>query len=728
MKKHIKILFFVVICVLTTILLTSCDSYSRQSRQIQRTLLKQQSSAMQVTAQLVDALQSATVFDSIWSITQSCDDFLFYIFDGQGMRYWSDNWLSANSVYLTEYDKWQYRRFDNAHAVVRWTRAGRYNIMTVIPIKYAFPFENRQLHNSFIPPFRGDENWDISRISSREHIAILSEDGTQLFSLCPHQLSAESHVTQGPLMESFSYQQILTTETDLDSSRASRARVRLYFIIFIVIFTIIILIGIWGLVKAHGFRNMRLSIKFQYLMVTLLFLSFLYIFAMSVSYVRRNYEERQIEALQNKCRYIQSALQNLYFWDLTLSPAQSSGLSIDLRDLSFVYETDIHVYDLQGNLIGTSAPVLFDKGLVSRHICSEAFFSSTSNLTHYEKIGDMRYLASYTEFYNGSYLPIGYIAVPYFISQEKQMQQVDSYLARLIPAYLVMLILALFISVAVAHGLTSSLSRLSDKMRNYRLGRTDNHISYAYNDEVGELVNRYNEMVDQLELSTRRLARSERDAAWRTMARQIAHEINNPLTPMKLTIQQLQRTKDTERFDEYFDRATRMLIDQIDNLSRIASSFSTFAKMPEVRTTNVDIAEKLSAVITLMRQNSLSVPIRYIGPDSGVFALADAEQISQVFTNLLKNAIQALEERPDGDIIVILRDAENEVEVSVSDNAGGIPPEIQDKIFTPNFTTKSTGTGLGLAISKNIVEGSDGKICFQTSEKGTKFLVYLKKK
>lgn len=740
MKKLVKIFLFSLILGLFVPVLTACRSQERQARAIQRTLVEQQSRAELLTDRLVSMLRTTTSLDSILSMTLEQPDILFYIFDSRGLRYWSDNWLCANSVLLTSYDSWYYLRFDNAHTIVRWTQAGVYNILTVIPVKYAFPLENRQLRNTFLPPFRGDEHWDITRSSLPEHIPVYSSDGSFLFSLCPHTLSAPTAISTDHLASSFSYQQLLTTEKVGSDSRASRARVRLYFIIIVAIFAILLIIGIWGLVKSHGFRNMRLSVKFQYFITALLVFSFMYIFAMSIVYVRRNYERRQRETLEAKCRYIQSALQNLYFWDYNLSPAQSTGLNIDLRDLSFTYETDIHVYDINGNLIGSSTPVLFDKGLISQHMCTEAFFSASHTLTHYEQIGQMRYLTSYTEFLNGSYVPIGYIAVPSFVSHEQMMAEVDNYLMRLLPPYLVVLILALFISVGIARGLTFQLSRLSEKMRDYRLGRSDNHLEYDYNDEVGELVQRYNSMVDQLELSTRRLARSERDAAWRTMARQIAHEINNPLTPMKLTIQQLQRTKGTERFDEYFDRATRMLIEQIENLSRIASSFSTFAKMPEVKTSEVDIAAKLTAVITLMRQNDAGVPIRYIGPDSGVFALADAEQIPQVFTNILKNAIQALEDREDGDIIVILDPngqtanspqgglSSNYLSISFSDNAGGIPAAIQDKIFTPNFTTKSTGTGLGLAISKNIVEGSDGKICFQTSEKGTKFLVYLKKK
>ena len=224
-------------------------------------------------------------------------------------------------------------------------------------------------------------------------------------------------------------------------------------------------------------------------------------------------------------------------------------------------------------------------------------------------------------------------------------------------------------------------------------------------------------------------------------APKVAHEINNPLTPMKLTLQQLQRTKDTPRFDDYFNRSTQLLIDQIDNLSHIAKSFSSFAKMPEVNPTEVDVAAKLYDFVMLMRNNPMEIPIRYVGPDKGVMVITDAEQITQVFNNIVRNALQAMEGLPDSDIIIILKNANRQtinneeldpnkrwIKISISDNGPGIPLEMREKVFVPNFTTKNTGAGLGLPISKNIVEGSGGKICFQTSEKGTTFLVYLQKK
>ena len=210
------------------------------------------------------------------------------------------------------------------------------------------------------------------------------------------------------------------------------------------------------------------------------------------------------------------------------------------------------------------------------------------------------------------------------------------------------------------------------------------------------------------------------------MARQIAHEINNPLTPMKLNVQKLQLKRGSEDFDTYFDKTTKMLVAEIDNLAHIAQSFSAFAKQPEVVTTEVDIAEKLSNVITLQRANDEQIPVRYVGADSGVMVRADNEQVAQVFVNIIRNALQA----SPTDIIVVLNAAysDKEVQISISDDGTGIPEDIQARIFQPNFTTKSNGNGLGLAISKHIVEGSGGRIEFETSPKGTTFYIYFKKR
>ena len=197
---------------------------------------------------------------------------------------------------------------------------------------------------------------------------------------------------------------------------------------------------------------------------------------------------------------------------------------------------------------------------------------------------------------------------------------------------------------------------------------------------------------------------------------------------MKLTIQQLQRTKDLggKDFDDYFKKSSAMLIEQIDNLSRIAGTFSNFARMPEANFLRIDIAARLYSVVQLFANSNEHILLDYSGAEESVFVYADPEQMVQIFNNLLKNAIQAIPENREGKIHVNLSTDNKQVKISISDNGAGIDPTLHDKLFIPNFTTKSTGMGLGLAITKNIIELSGGAISFKTEpDKGTTFVVVL---
>ena len=257
-----------------------------------------------------------------------------------------------------------------------------------------------------------------------------------------------------------------------------------------------------------------------------------------------------------------------------------------------MYQIDINVYDNNGQLAGSSQPIIFNKNLLSRHIAPRPYFRGNSTLNQEENIGNFRFLNGYTDFLNGDYVQIGYISIPLFISNEVVKSEMEEFFSVVIHIYLIIVLLSILLSFIIGKQLSAPLILIQDKLRKMRLGQRNEKIDYHENNEIGQLVKQYNKTLDELEKSAIVLAQSEREAAWKTMARQIAHEINNPLTPMKLTIQQLRRTKDGNdgRFDDYFNRSTNMLIEQIDNLSRIAGSFSNFAKMPEARFEVFDIA------------------------------------------------------------------------------------------------------------------------------------------
>ncbi|MBR1877941.1 MAG: hypothetical protein IJ814_02925 [Paludibacteraceae bacterium] len=655
---------------------SACQSSSGNS---QRRLAERQVYAEQRTQILADCLERHVPMDSIRAVAERDEDVLFYVFDARQMVYWSSNRLAADELYLTTYDTWRNLAFSNAKTVARWTRSGEYNILTVIPTEYT-----------------------------------ALQDYTEMYSVAS---------------QSFSFR-------PLPQDNEQKAwHGRLYFILCIILFSALVLLAVIGLVRYRGIRNMPLTTRIMYVIIGCVLAVFVYVFVMSVRYVQTNYEQRQRESLVTRSEYVQSYLRSLYYWDVSLTSSQSTGLAIDLHDLGYDINQDIHVYSLSGELIASSSPALFNSGLLSRRMAPQAMFATNHSTLCYEYLATHRYLVYYQPFYNGSFVPVGYIAVPYFLSEQTRNQEVDNLLARLLPPYIIVLLLALFFSFWAARSMTAPIAMINEKMRRFEIGGKDNHIDYPYHDELGELVERYNILVDRVEESAERLARAEREGAWRTMARQIAHEINNPLTPMKLSVQKLQLKRGTDGFDDYFDKTTKMLVAEIDNLAHIAQSFSAFAKQPEVIATEVDVAQKLSNVITLQRANDEQIPIRYVGPDSGVPAVADNEQIAQVFINILRNAIQALSEKEftspnTPDIIVVLNAAysDEEVQISFSDNGPGIPAEAQPRIFRPNFTTKTNGNGLGLAISKHIVEGAGGRIDFASNDKGTTFFVYLKKK
>ena len=235
-------------------------------------------------------------------------------------------------------------------------------------------------------------------------------------------------------------------------------------------------------------------------------------------------------------------------------------------------------------------------------------------------------------------------------------------------------------------------------------------------------------MVDKLEDSISQLARSERESAWREMARQIAHEIKNPLTPMKLNIQFMLRSlqmEDTEKFKQRFKELSAMLMEQIDNMAATASTFSDFAKMSVTHNEVLKLDEVLKNC-TLLFENTIDEIHNEVEPD--LYVYADREQMRRVIVNLLKNAEQSIPADRQGEVRVTLKSLGDQVEIRIKDNGCGIPEDICKKIFEPNFTTKSSGSGLGLAICRRIIENFGGEIGFTTElDVGTEFYIIMNK-
>jgi len=342
-----------------------------------------------------------------------------------------------------------------------------------------------------------------------------------------------------------------------------------------------------------------------------------------------------------------------------------------------------------------------------------------------ERIGNLAFLSAYVPVVDVAGETMFYLNLPYFATEKNLRSEISSFMVTLVNVYVLMLILAGFIAFFVSRSITRPLAAIAGKFREIKLGKSNEPIHWTHEDEIGILVGEYNKMLKELEDSAAMLARSERESAWRDMAKQVAHEIKNPLTPMRLSIQHLQRAIQTNAPDapELMRKVSATILEQIDNLAHIASEFSNFAVMPKAVNEDLclnDILENVAALFTESENAEITLSL----PDLQVHIFADKNQVIRVFNNVIKNAVQAIPDDREGRIAIVLEHPSHRALVRISDNGKGIPDAEKDKVFVPNFTTKSSGMGIGLAMSKSIVEGAGGYIWFEsTPDTGTTFYI-----
>jgi two-component system nitrogen regulation sensor histidine kinase NtrY len=344
-----------------------------------------------------------------------------------------------------------------------------------------------------------------------------------------------------------------------------------------------------------------------------------------------------------------------------------------------------------------------------------------------EKLATISYMSIYAPVRNDQKRVYAYLNIPYFLSQRELNQEISNFLVTIINLNAFIFLIAGVVALFITNRITRSFSLISEKMKEVNLGKTNEEISWDRDDEIGELVKEYNKMVNKLEDSAAALARSEREGAWREMARQVAHEIKNPLTPMKLSIQYLQKATDSNsaNIKELTSHVAATLVEQIDHLSKIAADFSQFANIGNTHPEVFDLKEVINSLRDLYRTNH-EVDLVMNLPADKIVIHTDRTQMNRLFTNLLQNAVEACTGKETCRIEVDAVKVNGSVIISIKDNGEGIPAEMQSKIFVPNFTTKSSGTGLGLAMCKSIVEQASGRIWFSTiNGEGTVFYTEL---
>ena len=500
------------------------------------------------------------------------------------------------------------------------------------------------------------------------------------------------------------------------------------FVFYFISMLIILLIGSRHLRK----RKIIFDLKFriQAAIISIVFVSLLIVASVTIYYNVEEYKSKHQKDLEEKMKSIAEEL-DMRLNDLEeISPDVINWLQEELEKLSNIFQTDINIYGVDGNILASSRPEIFQRGLVSTRMNSQAYYEIFLNFNNYfqpEDIGQLSYLSAYKLIINRNGDPLGAINLPYFIKQDKYSQEISTLVVAFINLYVLLFLASIIVAVFIANQITRPLTLIQENLQRMTLGKRNAPISYNRNDEIGRLVKEYNKKVDELAESAELLARSERESAWREMAKQIAHEIKNPLTPMKLNIQHLQRTKGKNKeYNEFLERVTATLIEQIDNLSNIATEFSNFAKIPLAKNQEFVLTEQLQKVIDLYETHDRAHIKFHTGDCKNLRINADKEQFSRAIINLIKNGIQSIPDERVGTIEISLKKRDHVVEIAVKDDGVGIPQELQEKLFSPSFTTKTSGMGLGLSIVKNIVENFSGKIWFETETgKGTTFFIEI---
>jgi len=472
--------------------------------------------------------------------------------------------------------------------------------------------------------------------------------------------------------------------------------------------------------------------RIQRTMVQVLFLSLILVGIVTITYNVKSFQRKNHESLLEKLTSAKLEIENNLINENLLYPEYKDYITYYLIHLSNVFYSDINLYDSYGKLLASSRPEIFERKLLGRMMnplaWNEMAINHQARLVHTERVGDMSYLSAYVPLLNSRNETIAYLNLPYFTRQSEFIREVFTVVVALVNLYALLILITIFLAILISNQISRPLELIREKIRKIDITKHNEPISYEGEDEVGRLVKEYNRMIMELAESAEKLAHSQRQSAWREMAKQIAHEIKNPLTPMKLSLQHLVKAKNEGQpnWEQLFDKFAATLIDQINTLSNIATEFSNFAKMPTGNIEDVDLRKILNDAVNLFS----SYPNIELTqePDSlgEIFVRADKEQLSRVFVNLLKNSVQAMSRSQQGKINIVIHGSSDQITVIVEDNGSGIPEEVQSKLFSPNFTTKSGGMGLGLSISKGIVVTLGGNIWFDTvPQQGTKFFVQL---
>ncbi len=501
--------------------------------------------------------------------------------------------------------------------------------------------------------------------------------------------------------------------------------------LFILFVTIILLVSL-VLFGKQAANLLRISFqnRLQIIFVSAISAIIVLLASITLYYINIDNQNRLAGQLTEKTNSVIVELQHKLSDVTDLYSIEPVELEILLQKFSMVFFSDINLYSPSGDLISTSRPEIFNRGLLSENINPKAFKEIfINNKLFYitlEELGSVTYYSAYAPLMLNGDQAAGIINLPYFAKQSEVTRSYYQMIFTFINLFVILGIIGTIMVLMLSRLITKPLVVLQKNLAEIQIDKHNEIIKWKGNDEIGQLINAYNQMIVKLEESTELLKQSERESAWREVAQQIAHEIKNPLTPMKLNVQYLEkafREKDPG-LDEKVKNISEMLIAQIESLNKVAEMFSDFTKTKSRKFEKVDLSSMIKKAIQLFKNHSDTVFI--FNEDLGLEFQTKAyeKDLLRVFNNLIKNSIQSMGRHSDPVIEIKLSTIENQHIVEFIDNGKGISEDIKTNIFKPYFTTKSTGTGLGLAIVKNIMKEIGGEILLEsTSGEGTRFVL-----
>ncbi|WP_171047074.1 sensor histidine kinase [Mesohalobacter halotolerans] len=446
---------------------------------------------------------------------------------------------------------------------------------------------------------------------------------------------------------------------------------------------------------------------------------------------KKEAEQLHQDKLERKENAIKSHIE--YIKRVTTYPVKTENLHLIFRDKIYeiqdIHETSINIYDLKGNLLKSSKASFYKDSYETR--IKDEILDSLANSSRKKYVknfteNNQKFKSSYSYILDNYFKPIGILNLAYVEDDEFMDKELEDFLNLLLTVNLIILIVAIILALFLSKYITKSLSQISQKIKSTSLDKPNPKISFKKaGSELRPLITAYNDMIDQLEDSAQKLAKTEREEAWQLMARQVAHEIKNPLTPMRLSVQSFQnqfKNKTVSKTD--IDEFANTMIHQIDTLSTIATAFSDFAKMPVNENQVIEINEVIKLALDIFKGENIS----FKTSSKPIFVQIDKTQLIRIITNLIKNAIQATQDIDNAKITIDVKAFQNQAMIKVSDNGIGIPDDIINRIFEPQFTTKNSGMGLGLSMVKKIVNNHNGNIEVKSqSNTYTTFIITLPK-